>query len=492
MAMSQQYPPPMNKYTGSYTEDADGDGVRMNAFGHDDADISFDPLSANQRFSGTADLAVLGTLVFAGPTRESLDVMVPDCIVPPASGAVRVDLRHHVSLSLGPALDMAQWVPEPNMEKALCPSSLADTLGLQRRQYWEELNPILKKWKSVNNSNCPECDRPIKINMARHLRLMHTTYVCFWRCPVMCCSLWFTSELNAKDHIEGIHKFQEGHGTSFYECLRRYGIEWFGSRTFFDQRKQTTQAIWMDMALARRSGQELRNSYIVTKSPEHAPLRRFFKAAVDQLQILFDMSLVTSVQPKSFLTQMREAVADCDDGSSDGSLMLLSPPRDIPEAELPVGSSMEMETRDVNSPVVITRRVTPANRPLQHLEAGRLGASTPQHVTSRPAVPDLCIASSNLLSLLDPLPMDRLSRHTVAAISSWPEADRHNILAVANRDVRVARQNLAELQLYVDDHAAHLANCASADDDSIALMSAELLPRLEGGIRAAIDEVDTL
>ena len=66
MAMIQQYPPPMNKYTGSYTEDADGDGVRMNAFGHDDADISFDPLSANRRFSGTADLAVLGTLDFCG------------------------------------------------------------------------------------------------------------------------------------------------------------------------------------------------------------------------------------------------------------------------------------------------------------------------------------------------------------------------------------------------------------------------------------------
>ena len=297
----------------------------------------------------------------------------------------------------------------------------------------------------------------------------------------MSCSLWFTSELNAKDHIEGIHKFQEGHGTSFYECLRQYGIEWFGSRTFFDQWRQTNQAIWMDMALARRSGQELRNSYIVTKSPEHAPLRRFFKAAVDQLQIMFDMSLVTSVQPKSLLTQMREAVADCDDGSSDGSLMLLSPTRDIPEAALLAGSSMELETRDVDSPVVIPRRVTPANRPLQHLEASRLGASTRQHMMSRPAVPDLCIASSNLLSLMDPLPMDRLSRHTVAEIRSWPAADRHDILAVANRDVRVARQNLAELQLYVDDHAAHIANCASADDDSIALMSAELLPVWRGG-----------
>ena len=125
--------------------------------------------------------------------------------------------------------------------------------------------------------------------------------------------------------------------------------------------------------------------------------------------------------------------------------------------------------------------MTPANRPLQHLEAGRLGASTLQHVPSRPAVPDLCIASSSLLSVLDPLPMDRLSRHTVAEICSWPATDRHAILAVANRDVLVARQNIAELLLYVDDHAAHLANCASADDDSLTLMSAELLPRLEGG-----------
>ena len=306
----------------------------------------------------------------------------------------------------------------------------------------------------------------------------------------MSCSLWFTAELNAKDHIEGIHKFKEGEGTSFYECLRRHGIEWFGSRKFFEQRKETNQAIWMDMALARRSGQELRNSYIITNSPEYAPLRRFFKAKVDGLQMVFDRSLVTSVQPKSLLIQMREAVADCDDGSSDGSLMLLSPPHDIPEVTFPAESSMDQETRDDVSPVVIPRRVTPANRPLRHLEAGRLGASTPQHVRSRPAVPDLCIASSSLLSVIDPLPMDRLSRHTVAEIRAWPAADRHDLLAVANRDVQVARQSIAEMILYVDDHAAHLANCASADDDSLTLMSAEILPRLEGGIRAALEEMD--
>ena len=51
MAESQQSTqPPVNRYTGSYTEDTEGDGVRMNAFGHEDADVAFDPLSANRTF----------------------------------------------------------------------------------------------------------------------------------------------------------------------------------------------------------------------------------------------------------------------------------------------------------------------------------------------------------------------------------------------------------------------------------------------------------
>ena len=223
-------------------------------------------------------------------------------------------------------------------------------------------------------------------------------------------------------------------------------------------------------------------------SPTAPSMRRFFKAAVDGLQLVFDRSIVTSVQPRSLITQMQDAVADCDDGSSEDGMMILSMPHDIPEVIFPV----VRETRDEDTPVVILRRLTPANRPLQLLEAGRLGASATEHLPSRPAVPDLCIASSSLLSALDPLPLDRLSRHTVEEIRLWPAADRHAILAVANRDVRIARQNLAELMVYVDDHAAHLANCASANDDSLTLMSAELIPRLEGGIRAVLDEAANL
>ena len=165
MAMSQQLIPPVNRYTGSYTEDTEGDGVRLNAFNHEDADVAFDPLSANRRFSGT--------LVFAGPTRETISVMVPDCLMPPENNTVRVDLRHHVGLSLGPAVEMTNWSPEDHLDRALCPASLSDTLGLQRREYWAELNPILKRWKSVNKSNCPDCQKFIQINMGRHIRLKH-------------------------------------------------------------------------------------------------------------------------------------------------------------------------------------------------------------------------------------------------------------------------------------------------------------------------------
>ena len=379
---------------------------------------------------------------------------MPDCLVPPENNTVRIDLRHHVGLSFGSAVDMTDWSPEEHLERALCPNSLLDTLGLQRREYWGELNPILKRWKSVNDSHCPDCQKFIKINMGRHIRLKHTTYMCFWRCPVISCSLWFTAELNAKDHIEGIHKFKEGHGVSFYECLRRHGVEWFGSRQFFDQRQNASQALWMDMALARRSGQELRNSYVVTNSPEYAPLRRFFKAAVDALQMVFD-GLVTSVQPRSLVSRMQEAVADCDDGSSDGSMMLLSLPHDIPEVKFPVESSRDLETRDEVTPVVISRRLTPANRPLNRPpSAGQINSS---HGGA-----DFFVAGGGSTC------------HIGSGTPRRPCRTTEHCRAHA-----VCRRPRG-------------TNCASANDDSLTLMSAELIPRLEGGIRAVLDEADDM
>ena len=63
---------------------------------------------------------------------------------------------------------MTNWSPEDHLERALCPGSLADTLGLQRREYWEELNPILKRWKSVNKSSCPDCQHGSSYSTKAH------------------------------------------------------------------------------------------------------------------------------------------------------------------------------------------------------------------------------------------------------------------------------------------------------------------------------------
>ena len=52
--------------------------------------------------------------------------------------------------------------------------------------------------------------------------------------------------------------------------------------------------------------------------------------------------------------------------------------------------------------------------------------------------------------------------HDVQAVHAWPDSARDELLAVAQRDVAVARQNLADMTRYVDIHAAHLAACSGA------------------------------
>ena len=131
-----------------------------------------------------------------------------------------VDLQHVVGLSLGPAVNLSSSLPPAD----LYDNSVLPTLTRRRRAYWEEINPILRKWQSINDARCPECDRLIRVNMSRHLRLSHTSCQCFWRCPVPSCPMWFASELNGKDHLERIHNFTEGRGYSFYDCLRQFGL----------------------------------------------------------------------------------------------------------------------------------------------------------------------------------------------------------------------------------------------------------------------------
>ena len=92
------------------------------------------------------------------------------------------DLQHVVGLSLDPAANLSLSLPPADLALALCDNSVLPTLGLGRRDNWDEINPILRKWQSINDARCPECDRLIRVNMSRHLRLSHTTCQYFWRC----------------------------------------------------------------------------------------------------------------------------------------------------------------------------------------------------------------------------------------------------------------------------------------------------------------------
>ena len=205
---------------------------------HPDPDFARDPLFfTNHRLPETVDLAMFVTLVVASSTPDHIKVFIPDTVGPTVDAESPVDLQHVVGLSLGPAANLSSSLPPADLALALCDNSVLPTLGLGRRDYWDEINPILRKWQSINDARCPECDRLIRVNMSRHLQLSHTTCQCFWHGPVPSCPMWFASELNGKDHLEWIHSFTEGRGYSFCDCLRQFGLEWFGGRSFFDQQQ---------------------------------------------------------------------------------------------------------------------------------------------------------------------------------------------------------------------------------------------------------------
>ena len=76
MAMSQQFTPTL-------AESSDEHQVALSPFGQSDRDFAFDPFSNNRRLPDRADLPVLATVVSAGPTPDTIHVMVPDCLFPP-------------------------------------------------------------------------------------------------------------------------------------------------------------------------------------------------------------------------------------------------------------------------------------------------------------------------------------------------------------------------------------------------------------------------
>ena len=160
--------------------------------------------------------------------------------------------------------------------------------------------------------------------------------------------------------------------------------------------------------------------------------------------------------------------------------------------DIPVVESLSplMISSATPPPVVGTplRLVTPNNRSLTYLQSGPFDQPQCYLPLTRGAVSNVSLASSDLLAYVEPLPLDQLMFHSTDTVRSWPVAARDEVLAVAHRDMAVARRNLAELTQYLDNQSTHLAACTRVMDDSIPLMSAETFPRMLGGIRSALAE----
>ena len=71
--------------------------------------------------------------------------------------------------------------------------------------------------------------------------------------------------------------------------------------------------MWMDMALARQSGQELVNHYVITNSPAAAHIRRFFHASIRHLTAIYHRiaaeQAFNDIKP-SVCDQMRRDLSD--------------------------------------------------------------------------------------------------------------------------------------------------------------------------------------
>ena len=247
----------------------------------------------------------------------------------------------------------------------------------------------------------------------------------------------------------------------------------------------------MDLALARKAGQELHNDYVITTGAEFASLKSFFCTAVRALVRAFidypipgsrgcDPSFVCSPIRPDFLDTTTSTRRDTPTDQAEG----------IPVMSLPPPLTFTASTPAV--PVVPrpVRSLTPNNASLRFLQMSPGEDVRVHNILHRGAVAGISIASTDLLLHIRPLPMEQLILHDMATVCSWPHGTRGELFAVARRDIAVARRNLARLTHYVDLQDDHLAACDGALDDGIPLMTVEMFSRPTGGVQSVLDVVD--
>ena len=125
----------------------------------------------------------------------------------------------------------------------------------------------------------------------------------------------------------------------------------------------------MHLALARRSGQELRNSYTITGGPEFAPLRKYFGAAIHQLQPLY-IGVPDTLHPRSPMLSLCDQIRTEIDTNSTTSDSLHFDDAPVVETTAP---SMDHSPATSSTIDALVRPLTPANTSLRFLESGAVG-----------------------------------------------------------------------------------------------------------------------
>ena len=154
----------------------------------------------------------------------------------------------------------------------------------------------------------------------------------------------------------------------------------------------------MDLALARYSGQELHNDYVLTTSPVFGNLRRFFHAAVRDFVLAYNDYPGASVAPAdqpSICDRMRQDINANPQGSTRSSYM--DPVVDIPVVESLsplIISSSTPPPPVIDAPV---RSLPPNNLSLSFLQSGSLDHPQLHVPLSMGAVSNVSIGSTDLL-----------------------------------------------------------------------------------------------
>ena len=99
----------------------------------------------HHRSSDASQLAMCGTLVVAGSSRDHITVLIPDTVGTMVNADSPLALQHVVGLQLGTPVDLSSSLPPPDLDRALSSNSVLPSLIRKRKAYWSEY-----KWYQVS------------------------------------------------------------------------------------------------------------------------------------------------------------------------------------------------------------------------------------------------------------------------------------------------------------------------------------------------------